>query len=201
MGAPEDDLHARFDAIVAGWDTTADDPVVEPPVEPPVEPAVEPADDAPVGSDDTVSTGDTDNTVSTGDTDSTDTTEKADDTPSAGGPLKGSTNVPWRASAPQHSIADAVFQDGPSSRDDEDEEHWAPPAPAPLPPQEDLHFWGALIGLTTGPLLLLWLVIARPEVSGWWTWIALGLTVGGMALVVLRQPPERHDDPDHGARV
>ena len=59
-----------------------------------------------------------------------------------------------------------------------------------------------MVGLVAGPLLLLWLVIFKPDVSGWWTLGALGLTVGGFILLVLRQPMARDDDdPDNGARV
>jgi hypothetical protein len=84
----------------------------------------------------------------------------------------------------------------------DDEDHFEPGPTAPLPPQEDLHFWGIVVGLVAGPLLLLWLVIVRPDVSGWWTLGALALTVGGFVLLVLRQPSSRdEDDPDNGARV
>ena len=92
---------------------------------------------------------------------------------------------------------------GSETADDlDDDEHFEPGPTAPLPPQEDLHFWGIVVGLVAGPLLLLWLVIFRPGVSDWWTLLALGLTVGGFILLVLRQPRSRdEDDPDNGARV
>ena len=35
-----------------------------------------------------------------------------------------------------------------------EDEHFEPPEVV-LPPQEDLHFWGAVIGLVAGPLMLL----------------------------------------------
>lgn len=85
---------------------------------------------------------------------------------------------------------------------DDEDDHFEPGPVAPLPPQEDLQFWGIIVGLVAGPLLLLWLVLFRPAVSGWWTLGALGLTVGGFVLLVLRQPHSRdEDDPDNGARV
>lgn len=84
----------------------------------------------------------------------------------------------------------------------DDDGHFVPGPLAPLPPTEDLHFWGIVVGLVAGPLLLLWLVIVRPDVSGWWTVAAVALTVGGFALLVLRQPKTRDaDDPDNGARL
>ena len=50
--------------------------------------------------------------------------------------------------------------------------------------------------------LLLWLVLFRPNVSGWWTLGALGLTIMGFVLLVMRQPSARdEDDPDNGARI
>jgi hypothetical protein len=85
---------------------------------------------------------------------------------------------------------------------EEIEEHYEPGPTAPLPPQEDHQFWGIIVGLVAGPLLLLWIVLFRPAVSGWWTLAALGLTVGGFALLVMRQPHTRiEDDPDDGARL
>jgi hypothetical protein len=86
--------------------------------------------------------------------------------------------------------------------EDVDEEHFVPGPLAPLPPQEDIQFWGIIVGLVAGPLLLLWLVLFRPNVSDWWTFGALALTAGGFVLLVLRQPHSRdEDDPDNGARV
>ncbi|WP_270889120.1 hypothetical protein [Pedococcus sp. 5OH_020] len=90
----------------------------------------------------------------------------------------------------------------PHAAAEDEEEHFEPGPTAPLPPQEDLQFWGIIVGLVAGPLLLLWLVMFRPGVSGWWTVGALGLTIGGFVLLVLRQPHSRdEDDPDDGARV
>jgi hypothetical protein len=87
-------------------------------------------------------------------------------------------------------------------RDEDDDEHFEPGPTAPLPPQEDVQFWGIIVGLVAGPLLLLWLVLFRPDVSDWWTLGALGLTVMGFVLLVMRQPRDRsEDDPDNGARV
>ena len=69
-------------------------------------------------------------------------------------------------------------------------------------PRRTIQFWGIIVGLVAGPVLLLWLVMFRPDVSDWWTLGALGLTVGGFVLLVLRQPRDRdEDDPDNGARV
>ncbi|MDU0315162.1 hypothetical protein RKE38_15800 [Phycicoccus sp. M110.8] len=84
----------------------------------------------------------------------------------------------------------------------DEEEHFEPGPVAPLPPQEDLQFWGIIVGLVAGPLLLLWIVLFDQDMGLWWTLGALGLMVGGFVLLVLRQPHSRdEDDPDNGARV
>lgn len=82
-----------------------------------------------------------------------------------------------------------------------DEGHFEP-APVQLPPQEDLHFWGIVIGLTVGPVLLLWMAFFGENHSSWWTIAALAMSLGGFVLLVLRQPRHRdEDDPDNGARL
>jgi len=98
----------------------------------------------------------------------------------------------WRGAtneAPYDEILDQV----------EDEDHFEPPEPRPLPPQEDLHFWGIIVGLVGGPLLLLWLVLFRPDVAGWWMWLAIAMSLGGFVLLVLRGSSD--DDHDNGAVV
>lgn len=118
--------------------------------------------------------------------------------------------VVWRGADQGVPEDQAVSQDhagsgGPGAHDaggimDEDE-HFEPGPTAPLPPQEDLQFWGIIVGLVLGPILLLWQVL-QSTVSFWWTVGALGLTVGGFVLLVMRQPHTRdEDDPDDGARV
>ncbi len=81
------------------------------------------------------------------------------------------------------------------------DEHFEPPEVV-LPPQEDLHFWGAVIGLVAGPLMLLWVVFARPSHSTRWFIVSVVVSLVGFGLLVLRQPT--HRDPtsgDNGARV
>jgi hypothetical protein len=90
---------------------------------------------------------------------------------------------------------------GAAASTDSDDEHFEPP-PVTLPPQEDLHFWGAVIGLVAGPLILLWVALARPFYTGRWFAAGVVLSLVGFGLLVLRQP--RHRDPtdgDDGARV
>ena len=59
-----------------------------------------------------------------------------------------------------------------------------------------------VIGLVAGPLMLLWVVFARPAHSTRWFIVSVVLSLVGFGLLVLRQPS--HRDPtsgDDGARV
>ena len=175
------DLDARFEAIIAHWDDADDRQETDDEPTGPERPADATSDTGPAP-------------------------RAAADDPGAGaGPVnppwpvwRGSTNLGADPLSGEDPAGDLVT--GGTAEDDED--HFEPGPLAPLPPQEDLHFWGIVIGLTAGPLLLLWLVILRPDVSAWWTWLAVGLSVGGFVLLVMRQPSHRGgDDPDDGARV
>lgn len=122
-------------------------------------------------------------------------------------PAHSAVNPPFDATWPvwrgpdTGATDDAQLEEPVDSLEGEDE-HFEPGPVAPLPPQEDLQFWGIIVGLVAGPLLLLWLVLFGRDVSDWWTFLALGLTAGGFVLLVLRQPHSRdEDDPDNGARV
>ena len=76
------------------------------------------------------------------------------------------------------------------------------PGPVTLPPGEDLHYWGAVVGLIGGPLLLLWIYFANPFHRVWWITGGLALMIGGFVLLVLRGPAHRDlEDDDSGARV
>lgn len=81
----------------------------------------------------------------------------------------------------------------------EEDDHFVPPQPAPLP-AGDLHFWAILVGLVLGPLLI-FLSAVLPVLPPVWTGVGALLTLVGFVLLVLRQPRRRHDDGDWGARV
>ena len=186
------DVDAQFADIIAHWDDIA----VVPERPAPDRPVAGPATDAPA----------TDRSTD----DRSGTERPSADRPGVNPPLHpegNPTNPPptrplvvWRGVEPSEADDPAPDPDELSALDED--EHFEPGPVAPLPPQEDLQFWGIIVGLVAGPLLLLWLVLFRPDVSGWWTLGALGLTVGGFVLLVLRQPHSRdEDDPDNGARV
>ena len=87
----------------------------------------------------------------------------------------------------------------PVTSEDEDDDEFRP-EPVVLPPQEDLHFWGIVVGLVGGGLLLLYVALTGASTSSLWFLAALGLFVGGFALLILRQPRER-DTTDDGTRL
>ncbi len=191
-GADENDLDSRFEAVVAGWDDVPSLPD-RPENDPPDVSAPGPSRAS-----------------------APDFTQGLTQGPPAGGgpgepggptPADETTNPPWPVwRGPVRGPSADPLADDPTGTEEEDQgdedEHFVPGPTAPLPPQEDLHFWGIVVGLVAGPLLLLWLVLVRPDVSHWWTWLALVLSVGGFVLLVLRQPRHREDDgPDHGARL
>lgn len=103
------------------------------------------------------------------------------------GPLDGSDG--WRSHTPPE--------------DNEDDEEFVPPAPRSLP-AGDLGFWGALIGLVGGPLLLLLIAVFGDGGERFWLMVAIAMTFCGFALLVLRLPARKDpedDDPDDGAVV
>lgn len=130
--------------------------------------------------------------------------------PRAGMPVRSATNPPpvFRPpAAPPPPALDVPVWRGATSDNSfdeildrlEDEDHFVPPPPRPLPPQEDLHFWGIIIGLVGGTAMLLWLSIFRPDVAQWWLWLSIALIVGGFVLLVLRGGDS--NDHDNGAVV
>ncbi len=101
----------------------------------------------------------------------------------------------WRVQPPEAPGTGAAA----AERAGDDDEHFEPP-PVELPPQEDLHFWGAVVGLVAGPLCLLYVAMARPFHSTRWFLAGIALSLLGFGLLVLRQPRSRDDDDD-GARL
>ena len=82
----------------------------------------------------------------------------------------------------------------------EEDDHFVPPDPPPLP-AGDLHFWAIVAGLTIGPLLVV-LSAVVPVLDQPWTLIGVLMSIAGFVLLVLRQPQRRGpDDGTHGAQV
>ncbi|WP_327356698.1 hypothetical protein [Streptomyces sp. NBC_01304] len=91
--------------------------------------------------------------------------------------------------------------EAPEASDDDlgsdDEGHFVPPEPPPLPPTDATarFAWLAVIG---GPLLLLLAVLLGWEMTWWLTTLGIGGFVGGFATLVMRMQGDDEDDDDPG---
>jgi len=122
-------------------------------------------------------------------------------TPAEPPPPRPGVNV-WRGPTiwlpPEGAFEPAAEQPATPGADEDDDDFQ--PEPVRLPPQEDLHFWGIVVGLLGGGLLLLYVALTGASTSSWWFLAAVILFVGGFALLILRQPRER-DSTDDGTRL
>ena len=224
----ERDVDERFASIVAGWGspTPTDAPEDDAPDGPGTgrpgagdgEPAGEAdrveadPDDGP-GHDEEARSGEVDGIEAPDADDVGDDAEDSEGSEGPGGPRETSGRAalpPWVNPSPLDAVVPASsWRVSPPTAGttptpppaEPDDEHYEPP-PVTLPPQEDLHFWGAVVGLVGGPLLLLYVALARPFHSDRWFAAGVVLSLVGFGLLVLRQP--RHRDPtdgDDGARV
>lgn len=83
----------------------------------------------------------------------------------------------------------------------DDDEHFVPPPPPPLP-AGDLGFWGIVVGLLLGPLLLVLHHGLGLGSGAWWSLLGGGLTLLGVTLLIARLPRDRDPrDPGNGAQV
>ncbi|GAA2412590.1 hypothetical protein GCM10010420_47430 [Streptomyces glaucosporus] len=86
--------------------------------------------------------------------------------------------------------------------DEDDEGHFVPPEPPPLPRGDATSrlAWAAVLG---GPLLLVLTVLFQQDVTWWITTLGVGGFLGGFATLVLRMRDEddEFDDPGRGAVV
>lgn len=174
---PDRDLDKEFEELIAHWD--ADLPAAEPP-----SPASPPAASSPPASPPPASR------------------PPASPTPPPGVNIWRGPTI-WRPPedvdrGPDGSLSEDSDRFG-DSRDPDDVEDFEP-APVHLPPQEDLHFWGIVLGLVGGGLLLLYVAATGVSRSSWWFLAAIALFVGGFALLILRQPRDR-DISDDGTRL
>ncbi|MFG2343018.1 hypothetical protein [Streptomyces phaeochromogenes] len=138
-----------------------------------------------------------------GSTDTTEATETAaaEDEPSAetGKPLGSSVAFAPGVSGPRdYSMPEPVEED----LDEDDEGHFVPPEPPPLPAADATakFAWLAVIG---GPLLLLLAVLLGWNMTWWLATIGIGGFLGGFATLVgrMRGDDEDEDDPGRGAVV
>ncbi|OIJ68785.1 hypothetical protein [Streptomyces mangrovisoli] len=90
----------------------------------------------------------------------------------------------------------------PAEPADDDEGHFVPPEPPPLP-EADTTAKFAWLGVVGGPVLLLLAVILGWDMTWWLTTLGVGGFLGGFATLVARMRPddEDNDDPGRGAVV
>ncbi|MFJ3668371.1 hypothetical protein ACIPSE_18205 [Streptomyces sp. NPDC090106] len=81
--------------------------------------------------------------------------------------------------------------------DEDDEGHFVPPEPPPLPEADTTakFAWLAVIG---GPLLLLLAILLGWEMTWWLTTVGIGGFLGGFATLVVRMRTDDEDDGDPG---
>lgn len=179
----ERDIDAEFDAIVAHWDDDAP-PLPKPRTVQDITTAYaalsrpEPASPEPV-----------DQNADTNDADA----------PEAGVEVEPEEGVDRGPTAEAPTAPPEAWREGPSI-DAEDDDHFEP-GPVQLPPTEDLGYWGAIVGLVGGPLLMVWIALTGPFYRGWWIIGSIILFLGGFALLVMRSPRLRDPHDDDGARV
>ncbi|MFJ6567012.1 hypothetical protein ACIQNU_06305 [Streptomyces sp. NPDC091292] len=85
--------------------------------------------------------------------------------------------------------------------DSDDEGHFVPPEPPPLPPADVTakFAWLAVLG---GPVLLLLAVLLGWEMTWWLATVGIGGFLGGFGTLVMRmRPDDEDDDPGRGAVV
>ncbi|MFJ5231628.1 hypothetical protein ACIQBJ_17260 [Kitasatospora sp. NPDC088391] len=82
-----------------------------------------------------------------------------------------------------------------SLAEDEDEGHFVPPEPPPLPPADTTakFAWLAVLG---GPALLLFDAVVWREVSGWPAWVGFLAFLGGFGTLVSRMKDRDEDEPE-----
>ncbi|WP_374196051.1 hypothetical protein [Streptomyces sp. TS71-3] len=124
--------------------------------------------------------------------------EKGDKFPRAGRALGGSVAFAPGVGPRDYRTADPADDDF----DGDDEGHFVPPEPPPLPTGDTTARFGWLAVLG-GPLLLLLSVLLGWEMTWWLATLGIGGFVGGFITLVVRMNPgdEDNDDPGRGAVV
>ena len=123
---------------------------------------------------------------------------KADEKPAPAKPL-GSSVAFAPGVGPRDYTAPEPTED---DFDEDDEGHFVPPEPPPLPDADTTakFAWLAVLG---GPLLLLLAILLRWDMTWWLATIGIGGFLGGFATLVMRMrtDEDEDDDPGRGAVV
>ncbi|MFE6284084.1 hypothetical protein [Streptomyces sp. NPDC057877] len=123
---------------------------------------------------------------------------KADPATSLGGSVVFAPGVGAGSGPRDYSVPEPSEEDF----DRDDEGHFVPPEPPPLPAADatSKFAWLAVLG---GPLLLLLAVLLGREMTWWLTTVGIGGFLGGFATLVMRMrtDDDEDDDPGRGAVV
>lgn len=124
--------------------------------------------------------------------------EPAADRPASARPLGSSVAFAPGVGPRDHSLAEPSDDD----LDEDDEGHFVPPEPPPLP-EGDTTAKFAWLGVLGGPVLLLLAVVLGWDMTWWLTTLSIGGFLGGFATLFMRMHPgdEDDDDPGRGAVV
>jgi len=133
-------------------------------------------------------------------TDSTDpAAQETDDEPVAEKPLGSSVAFAPGVAGPRDYAAPEPAEE---DFDEDDEGHFVPPEPPPLP-TSDATARFAWLGVTGGPVLILLAVLLGWEMTWWLATLGIGGFLGGFATLVgrMRGDEEDEEDPGRGAVV
>ncbi|MFJ3507532.1 hypothetical protein [Streptomyces luteogriseus] len=113
-------------------------------------------------------------------------------------PLGGSVSFAPGVGPRDHSPPEPAEDDF----DEDDEGHFVPPEPPPLPTADPTSKF-AWLGVLGGPVLLLLAVLLGWDMTWWLTTLGIGGFLGGFATLVMRMrtDDEEDDDPGRGAVV
>ncbi|WP_330457300.1 hypothetical protein OIB37_10580 [Streptomyces sp. NBC_00820] len=211
QGVPFDE-DAAWKAIVAGYGEEPPDPPGARPFRPVEDLALlekdPPAKEATgvkgaKGVSGTEDTADTAGTAGTADTEAAKDPEGAEAAEAAGSagteepkpvrPLGGSVSFAPGIGPRDHSAPEASEDDF----DEDDEGHFVPPEPPPLPAADTTARF-AWLGVVGGPVLLLLAVLLGWEMTWWLTTAGIGGFLGGFVTLVTRMRTDEDDDEDPG---
>ncbi|MFF9620763.1 hypothetical protein [Streptomyces griseosporeus] len=127
------------------------------------------------------------------------TQDKQDKKDKPAAPLGGSVSFAPGVGGPRDYTAPEPADD---DFDEDDEGHFVPPEPPPLP-ESDATAKFAWLGVLGGPVLLLLAVVLGWNMTWWLTTVGIGGFLGGFATLVMRMrtDDEDGDDPGRGAVV
>lgn len=112
-------------------------------------------------------------------------------------PLGGSVSFAPGVGPRDYAVPEASEEDF----DEDDEGHFVPPEPPPLPAADTTARF-AWLGVIGGPILALLAVLLDWDMTWWLTTLAVGGFLGGFVTLVARmRTDDDHDDPGRGAVV